>query len=173
MKSKFLYTAFVLAIMFCVITCENENQTNQTFSGKMISHSACKSKKSTTIDSDTPDTLSCVEYNYEASTGKLILKHINAGFNCCPQEINGTVTLNNDTIIIEEKESGGFCDCECLFDLDFEVTGLEAKTYVVRFIEPLWNRPDKLIFNVDLSVLTSDSYCMVRKNYPWIEFSYK
>ena len=169
MNTKLLYVAFVLGVIISVNACEDENKTNHPVEGKMISHSSCKGKK-TTYDEPyvyTPDTLSCVKYDYEPSTGKLILTHRNAGFNCCPDSIYGLVSLSNDTILIEEKELYGLCDCDCLYDLNFEITGIEAKVYIIRFVEPYWRQEEKLIFEVDLSSQPVDSLCMTRTYYPW------
>ncbi|MBN2610387.1 MAG: hypothetical protein JXB00_02420 [Bacteroidales bacterium] len=170
MKIKLFYTALVLPLLFCVIACENENQINQDFSGKLVTHSSCKYNKSTLEEPNIPDTVSCVQYAYDATSGKLNIKHINAGFNCCPEKLSCTFSLVGDTVTIEEAEEDGFCDCLCLYDLDIEVTGIGAKGYVLKFVEPYWRDQEPLVFNINLAAQSSGSHCMIRKKYPWIEF---
>ncbi|MFO7657896.1 MAG: hypothetical protein R6W78_12595 [Bacteroidales bacterium] len=170
MKTHFLLLAVILLAICCVIGCEKETHGKASLSAELVSHTGCKNKKTTVTGSEIPDTLSCVEYNYDVSEKKLKLKHINAGFNCCPGELSCSVNVVGDTMIIGETEEEGSCDCLCLYDLDVEVSGIEAKAFVIKFIEPYWQEKEKLIFNVDLGSQSSGSYCMVRKQYPWIEF---
>jgi hypothetical protein len=97
----------------------------------------------------------------------LIFKHINAGFNCCPEGFYCNVSLKNDTIVIEEFENSSLCDCNCLFDLDIEVKGVETKTYQIKFIEPYCGDQAKLEFPVNLAVLKDGIFCVTRTRYPW------
>jgi hypothetical protein len=108
-----------------------------------------------------------VEYNYNETSNKLIFNHINAGFNCCPQGFYCNVSLKNDTIIVEEFENSSLCDCNCLYDLEIELKGVEAKKYQIKFIEPYCGNQAKLEFPVDLASLEQGSYCATRTNYPW------
>ncbi len=157
-------------ITIAIMSCEKESNTANLplFSGQIVAHSECKyDTKSTSSLSETPDSLSCVEYSFNNDSHKLILKHINAGFNCCPGELKLNPILKNDTIIIEESESESACNCNCIFDLDIEIEGVAAKKYQLRFIEPYVGEQEKLNFEIDLSQSASGSFCATRKQYPW------
>ena len=169
MKAKVIFILIVLTVIIFFDGCEKEkeNQTSTDFSGKLTSYSACKNFKSTQTEFDTPDTLCCVDYSFDASANKLIINHINSGFNCCPEILYCTIALKSDTIIIQEDEKEAGCNCLCLFDLDMEITGVESKKYQVKLIEPYTGDQEKLEFEMDLIKDKSGSVCVVRKNYPW------
>jgi hypothetical protein len=151
---------------FTLYSCQEENNL-AVISGTLTGHSDCKNKKSMRITEDTPDTLSCVTFLYDPSTRKMQLTHINAGFNCCPGKLWCEVSLNYDTIRIGEYEKEQGCDCNCLFDLEMEISGLEAQQYQIKFIEPYAGEQEPLIFSLDLSVDKEGSHCVIRKVYPW------
>jgi hypothetical protein len=97
----------------------------------------------------------------------LTINHINAGFNCCPGNISCTNIINNDTIVISEKEESALCDCNCLFDLEIEISGLENKKYFLKFEEPYLHNQDELFFELNLSNQTNGTHCVERLQYPW------
>jgi hypothetical protein len=164
-----LIATFVVVV---IIACENNPLTHDPSisDGRLVSHSPCKSNKSSGYKSETPDTASCVEYTYDAATKKLALTHINAGFNCCPGELSCDVSLGGDTIIILEQEEAPMCDCNCLYDLEIEIDSVSEAGYQVKFIEPYAVDQDKLEFSIDLASEPDGSYCVTRTQYPWIEF---
>lgn len=143
----------------------NNESMNQVPEGKLISHSECKNLNQKTTDDRNNE--SCVEYTFQAEEEKLILMHINSGFNCCPGDLSCIVHIANDTIVIEELESEASCDCECLFDMDIEITGIKASEYFVKFIEPYCGDQKKLEFLIDLQQNSSGEYCVERDQYPW------
>jgi hypothetical protein len=171
MKIKIAFVLFVMLIIAFNYSCEKEDQTGTDFSGKLTTHSTCKSFKTTNTESGIPDTLSCVEFTFEGADNKLLIKHINAGFNCCPESLYCDIVLENDTIFIHEHEKDGMCDCLCLFDLNIEITGVEAKKYQVKFIEPYAIDQEKLDFEADLKNNPTASVCVTRKKYPWGVFN--
>ncbi|MFA5420089.1 MAG: hypothetical protein WC341_16675, partial [Bacteroidales bacterium] len=59
------------------------------------------------------------------------------------------------------------CKCNCLYDLDIEINGIDAKIYQVEFIEPYSDEQEKIIFELDLTMEKEGSYCVTRKQYPW------
>ena len=155
---------------FLIIGCKDQKETAESkISGSLINNSECKSLKSGDLKAGIADTLSCVDYTYDASNRRVIMKHINAGFNCCPVSISCEVSTNNDTIIIREKEQEQACNCNCLFDLDIELEGVGQNNYQVRFIEPYAAGQEGLIFEMDLTLNNEGEYCVVRKWYPWGE----
>ncbi|MBN1213744.1 MAG: hypothetical protein JXA92_14315 [candidate division Zixibacteria bacterium] len=133
-------------------------------SGRMTGRTGCKSfEKSVT---ETPSDQDCIEYEYDG-TGTLALKHVNAGFNCCPI-MDNSVIIEGNTITIREVEIEGLCDCLCLFDLDYEIINLPPGTYTIRVEEPyLWEGDDPLEFPVDLEEAVTGSFCVSRTYYPW------
>ena len=133
----------------------------------ITSQSPCKYDKSTTITNALPDSISCVEYAFNASTGILNLTHINAGFNCCPGEIYCTYEVSPDTLIIKEHETSAQCTCECLFDLEMEISNVHSGFYIVKFVEPYCGSQDLLIFPVQLANQPTGSFRVKRDQYPW------
>jgi len=82
--------------------------------GSMVSYTGCL-KSVDTIESN----WDCIEYEYNGGN-LLTLKHVNAGFNCCPV-IGVDISVEDNLIMIVESEtydSLGPCYCLCLFDLD-------------------------------------------------------
>jgi hypothetical protein len=160
---------FLFAGLF-IISCENEKTGSQQLkiTGNLVNNSACKNElKSNSGLFDTPDSLSCIEYSFDDLNNKLTIKHINAGFNCCPDSLYCNVSLSNDTVIIEEFEASALCNCDCLYDLDMELDGVIPQKYHIRFIEPYAQDQEKLIFDIDLTKVKEESFCVTRKGYPW------
>ena len=166
MKKTSLQVLMIACTCFLYSGCE-ENSEPSAISGKLTGHSDCKSFKSQMFTEDTPDTLSCISYLFDASAGKLQLTHINAGFNCCPGKLWCEISQQSDTIIIKEGEKEQGCDCNCLFDLEMELSGIEAQEYVMTLIEPYAEDQEPLIFTIDLASVTEGTHCVIRKEYPW------
>lgn len=155
-------------VVFLIYSCENEkeNETQFVISGKIVSHSDCKSSKSN-VQLITYARQSCAEYSFDASTNKLLIKHINAGFNCCPDSLYCKVNMSSDTIIIREFESKQQCNCNCLYDLDIEIEGVGSQKYQIKIIEPYCGNQERILFGVDLSAQKEGIYCVTRDHYPW------
>src|SRR5574344_938666 len=147
---------------------QGDGDINEVISGELISNTRCKSytRSGEAID-ETPDTISRVYYSYDNETKKLTLKHINAGFNCCPDSLYCEIELKGDTIVIEEFEATVLCWCECVYDLEIEVDSVEMKGYQVKFVEPYAGEQDKLVFGIDLAAAANGAYSVIRKTYPW------
>ncbi|MDY0101891.1 MAG: hypothetical protein RBS07_03075 [Lentimicrobium sp.] len=162
-----LFFAAIL-LMFIAFSCENENEKEKPgfISGRITDHTGCKVLKSDE-SINLMDSYSCAEYSFNGITKKLSIKHINAGFNCCPGTLSANITLTNDTIIIQEFESEQSCNCNCLFDLDIEIDGIEPKPYQIIFIEPYCANQHPLIFKVDFANQAEGECCVTRNNYPW------
>ncbi len=73
------------------------------------------------------------EYQYDEENG-LILQHINAGFNCC-SEVSANITIGGNLITVEETESGDFCYCLCLYDVEYRIEDLPPGEYTIKFVE--------------------------------------
>jgi len=166
-----IYSLLIVSLFgLLVISCEknNDNNSQLTITGQLISNSTCKNDlKSTSQIITISDSLSCVEYSFDKGKNKLTLNHINAGFNCCPDSLYCKVELKGDTIQIQEFERTAQCLCNCLYDLDIEIYGVDLRKYRIKFIEPYVSDQNKLIFDIDLVNNKDGSYCVIRKQYPW------
>jgi hypothetical protein len=134
--------------------------------GRLVDLSGCKSGDLFGAGG-APVVQDCIGYSYRLGT--LDLKHINAGFNCCP-EIDASVTVSGDTVLIVEEELVGGCHCLCLYDLRYEIHGLALGVYRVIVAEECLLETDvPLEFTMDLRASTTGLYCVSRDHYPWIE----
>jgi hypothetical protein len=107
--------------------------------------------------SDIAELRRCVQWQYNG-VGTLLLKHVNATFNCCPQ-IETHVTITGNTITIQEIEIEGPCDCMCTYDLDFQISSLPAGEYTINVIEPYVTSPP-LSFTANLVTTPTGEYCV-------------
>lgn len=164
-----LIIAVIGLLMFCSCTQDPENPKDLNLTIKLLGNPECNNLKSAKLLESTPISKSCVEYSFDLLTQKLTLKHLNAGFNCCPESLSCTVIYRNDSIIIHEIEKHMGCKCNCLYDLDIEVKGVESGKYQLRIIEPYAGNQDKLSFELDLRTQNQGSFCVSRKQYPWGE----
>ena len=137
--------------------------------GILLSYSGCKEfQKGAPTDSVSPDQ-DCIEYQYDG-LGLLLLKHVNAGFNCCPDEILADITIEDNIITIEENESleSGGCYCLCLFDVDYQISNLPPGEYTIRVYGMYLQEGDEILqFTVDLASSPSGIFCVYRDHYPW------
>jgi hypothetical protein len=172
MKRKGMILLF-LVVMVCFIIgiggCKKSEETQVDPTGALLQYDGCKqfqgnSNMGQVLVASTND---CLEYQYDGQS-TLTLKHINAGFNCCPGDISAEIEFNGDSITITEIEQEQGCHCLCLFDLDYEVINLQPGRYTVRVIEPYVEENDQVLeFTLDLFSATSGSYCLERTFYPW------
>ena len=141
--------------------------------GVLTSYGACKN--SNNVWSASPPNAGspasnegCLEYQYDANTGTLLLTHVNAAFNCCPSNIQAQVTIAPSQIDITESESAGGCRCLCLYDLSYEIQNLIPNTYTISLTEPNLPKTDpKLTFTLDLITNSIGRLCFPRSAYPW------
>jgi len=139
---------------------------NDNITGVMVAASGCKTYEMGKAAGDIPADQSCILYEY-APFGKLYITHYNAGFNCCT-DVDADVSVSDGVITITEKESGDYCHCLCLFDIEMEISQLPAKGYTVRIIELYRNADDNPIeFTIDLDEKPTGSVCVDRDYYPW------
>jgi len=166
MKTRYLPAIMVIFINIFLIGCENE-ENDPSINGSLINHTDCKTFKSAVIGINNGNNESCIEYSYDSQNRILQLKHINAGFNCCPDSLYCKISLSNDTILIEEFEKNALCNCNCLYDLNIEIKGVELKKYYISIVEPYCGEQQKLMFEVDFNFNSSGKYCVNRNHYPW------
>jgi hypothetical protein len=138
--------------------------------GSVIGYGGCKEFKGGKDKGGTRPDQDCLEYQYDGQ-GTLLLKHVNAGFNCCPGTIVAVIRVEDDVITIAEDEvydSLGPCYCLCLFDVELRITNLQPSEYTVKVVELyLTEGDDPLEFDIDLVSSPSGSFCVSRNHYPW------
>jgi len=110
---------------------------------------------------------SCVDYIFDEGT--LTITHSGASFNCCA-DVYAVININENNINIEEKEGGEACYCQCLYQLEYEITDLPFGDYNIILIEPnLLEGDDPLNFSIDLKEDSAGVFCVERDHYPWNE----
>jgi hypothetical protein len=170
MKRAFYSFCIILILALLLPGCKKEHEAGiqSDVSGRLVSHTGCKNfsreKKESPV---TPDSLSCIDYSYDPLSHTLELKHINAGFNCCPDSLFCNISFINDTLIIQEFEKEALCRCNCLYDLNITLLGVSPQNYQVKFVEPYTGSQEKILFEVNLNQQTDGTFCVTRKKYPW------
>jgi hypothetical protein len=170
----------LLLCVLCAVTvvmcaafggCKKSSETQLPPSGVLLEYNGCKqftagSQRAGALQTQRSD---CFEFQYNGEN-TLRLRHINAGFNCCPGEITAEITFNGNIISITEIEQQQACRCLCLFDLDYEMINLPPGRYTIRVVEPYREENDQLMeFAVELSSANSGTFCLERTYYPWIQ----
>jgi hypothetical protein len=152
-----------------IITCfppECPKPTPQPPNG-LISVEGCLELTDSDEDSEITSLEECISYTYDEADQKLLIKHIHAGFNCCVSP-TGEVEIDGNTINIIESFTGeDICDCECLFNLNYEVNNVVPGEYTFT-VNCIYPSLEALTFTVDLSVENEGVYCITRDRYPWI-----
>ncbi|MBN2226555.1 MAG: hypothetical protein JW763_04260 [candidate division Zixibacteria bacterium] len=137
--------------------------------GEIIRHSGCLSYAKDNVDFEhdycLPDGIT---YSYNG-TDVLNIKHTNAGFNCCPI-IHATISRSQQQITIEEYETyehGEPCTCLCLFDVEYQVTGLPPGVYTLVIMGLYLNEEEYLTATINLVENPVGEYTVPRYLYPW------
>jgi hypothetical protein len=166
----------ILSVMVCMglVTiggCKKSADAQLFPAGALLESNGCKQFLAGTagqLDGYVPGQHDdCIEYQYNG-TNTLVLRHINAGFNCCPGEITAEIDFNNSLITISEREQEQGCKCLCLFDLDYELINLAPGVYTLRIIELYVEGGDQeLELTLELLSATSGTFCLQRNYYPW------
>jgi len=151
--------------------CKKSADAQLVPAGALLQRTDCKqflANASGTLDEFAPGQEDdCIEYQYNG-TNTLVLRHINAGFNCCPGEITAEIEFNSSLITITETEREQGCRCLCLFDLDYEVVNLAPGVYTLRIIEPYLEAGDQVLeVTLELLSAASGTFCLQRNYYPW------
>ena len=159
----------VLAIMCLILLhgCPSGTGVPQgNTEGNLMFYSGCKAagapEASTETFSASDRGKECLEYDYDGNN--LLLKHINAAFNCCLDGITARIDVDGQVITITTEEklaNGQGCHCLCLYDLDYLITGLKPGIYTI-VISSFSN-----LIQINFSRPTSGTYCETRDRYPW------
>jgi len=139
MKTRILAIAFFSAIFLMGCSSDEDSHVAQSFRVTNYSHTGCKSYASTNSSraqkddgSSFPSFIEYIEYEGH-DNGYITLKHIDAMFNCAVAEIEASVSLSGNQIIIDEHEVLGevAANCICPYDLSFDAGPLTDGNYTV------------------------------------------
>jgi hypothetical protein len=160
----------LLILLFVFGGCEENILTPDSQPvGTFVGYEGCKTFTTDSgLDASSyVNTKECIEYEYDGAS-ILRLKHINAGFNCCPGEIDATISVSNNMILIEDREEAQGCFCQCLFDLQYEILELGRGEYTLAITGPyIQDTDERLLFNLRLAGPSSGIFCVNRTHYPW------
>ncbi|MFH1194974.1 MAG: hypothetical protein V1720_04640 [bacterium] len=163
--SSLFFLLLILSIVFISQGCSNEEEEKKNPNISEVTSSDCKHFQKVVLDSITSSD-DCIEYSYDGIS-VLSIKHLNAGFNCCPEKISADFEISGDTIKILESEKSSLCDCNCLYDLEYTIKNIAPKNYFIKVVEPYATQGEKLEFQADLHHSNIGTYCVERDYYPW------
>ena len=106
----------------------------------------------------------CLRWSYDGQ-GVLSLTHENASLNCCPLPTL-TIEALGDTLFVSESDSG-LCDCNCLYDIEYNVAHLPVGRYRLVVQEAVSSGGLPLEVWIDLTQSPTGSFCVERTQYPW------
>jgi hypothetical protein len=169
MKSSFRYFYSLLIFLFIFAGCSSDSETPRelNLSIDLIGTPVCNHTKSASMPIYRSSSQSCAEYSFDETTKVLSVKHLNTAFNCCPESLYCQVSFRNDTIFIQEMEKSMNCKCNCLYDFEMQVKGLESGKYHLKIAEPYSGNQEKIGFGIDLKKQKTGSFCVSRTQYPW------
>lgn len=61
------------------------------------------------------------------------LIHRNATYNCCPDDIRVSMSVDGNVIKVTEEEIGGLCDCMCCYDIKSVIVNLSPGIYEIEY----------------------------------------
>ncbi len=110
----------------------------------------------------------CFAYSYDGDS-TLSITHINAALNCAPGTITADIEFSENSITIGEREGDDaqWAHCLCLYDIEFEFTGVEPGACMIAFDEKYDDSGVILEALVLLEPGLSDTICVERTAYPW------
>ena len=161
MKTRYLWLFFA---SLAVTGCDREGSADMSIN--LVGSSACKKDLKTATDQASDQ--DCIRYSWLAGD-TLSIKHVNAGFNCCPDGFRVELKVDGDTLVITEAENSSLCDCDCLFDLNYTLTGVSKDTWWIRVKEPYVQQSGqkKILFRAELRKVAEGEICITRTGYPW------
>lgn len=117
-----------------------------------------------TPDTDTRKDTSgkeCIEYSYKNQT--LRINHINAAYNCCPDDIIAQIKIHATLLeIAEDDVLTTPCKCLCLYDVPHKITPLPPAVYTIAI-----SGDNNISTEADLINNPEGIYCEERTGYPW------
>ncbi len=157
---------FILAAVVHM-SCDKGIESSDNPDGVLKKSSGCLDFVNAQKGELVPPCCSCADYEYNGGT--LAITHLGACFNCCTN-VYAVITINGSLITIEEKESGETCYCNCLYQLEYEISNLPVGEYSIRFVELCHEEGDEALeFTINLETEPTGEYCAERNHYPWNE----
>ena len=141
--------------------------------GALTASSGCKTAGTGTLALDPAEvdsTEECLQYQYDPDTQILYLRHINARINCCGEPQLEGLEISDGFIRLTVGEGpNAVCDCDCLFDIDFEIPGLPPGVYTIS-INKFYNLEERKPYEITVDLITQPAgiFCVTRDTYPWI-----
>lgn len=166
---KLIFLAICAGLTIGLASCasNSDSSTNpvEIPLGNLVTKTECKSSTHTKIETYTTSE-DAIEWEFTGGT--LTLKHINTAFNCCPGTIYGNVKISKNTISIAESSDPGLCNCNCLYDLTYEIKNLSLGVYTISIPEAIDKTTEEPInFTIDLNAAKKGSKVYTRHSYPW------
>jgi len=120
MKNLKLTILILATILLSIASCEKTKQ--DVFGIKNFIHSDCKnSLENEKIRLKT------------VNSNELEITHSNTVLACCPDgELKTEVSLNNDTIVLNEYSTDNNCNCLCPYDLGYTIGELDYGEYKIK-----------------------------------------
>lgn len=125
-KVKIVFSLFILSLCLSILIagCQEEDNINNEIKIKDFNYVGCKDED--TLEKST----STQQINYKVVDGNyLVIKHENAWFNCCFDELTTNVELDSISIIFTEDETNPSCDCICRYDIECKIGPLKYGEY--------------------------------------------
>ena len=169
MKKLTILIIAIVGISFWACQTDTASTNPDLFpGGEVVYFSDCKDWETNEIAKEIDDSHAAIQYHYIAEEYKLEIRHINAGFNCCPDKITADISIEDGVISISEKEAVAGCKCNCLFDIDIDITDIAKGKYTVEIFEPYLNDVDlPFNFEIDLNENPDGEVVLARSSYPW------
>lgn len=165
LKSKALNITYTILLLFILtLTGCNENDSVTGTYGVLMNYGDCKNFSADEVIT-TPSNQECFDFEYD--DGTLYINHYNASFNCCPSRITAEFIITANSITINENEVDGFCDCICLYDLEYRIYNIEPQQYDIIFNNIYVTQADPLAGFIDLTIKFNGGGCIQRDFYPW------
>ena len=82
------------------------------------------------------------------------ITHLNATYNCCPDEIKVTLSAEGNSLKLVEKEILTTpCDCLCCYNVEAEIAGLMPGGYTVEVCWDDWETHGELCKEIMIEIL--------------------
>lgn len=156
----------LVAAVLSPFGCDEDSPTDDPdVYGELIGSQGCKQLGKSAFPAASSDE-ECLEWDLQADI--LAIRHVNAAFNCCVDDLSADVVVAGSSITVVETETlenGLGCDCLCLYDLDYLVHNPPPGVYSISVTGPY--SPEPLDTTIDLVGQPTGVYCEDRDEYPW------
>lgn len=136
-RNAFYFIACAFALV--IIGCTGEKQVaDGAIKLDNFTHSSCKDRVATVpmdyVGKPIPTDGEYIKYEAD-NDGNLIIKHVNAVFNCRSESLRASLTEADGEITLNETEVDGQADCFCPYDLNFKIGKLTNRKYTLTVLQ--------------------------------------